>query len=237
MKYLTIFINLILSILALEEIPDQCDYISTVNMVKNLSDCQQIIKNDPENQCCLGVQYMLGKKRYFCHKFSKSASQSEVDDIMDEYYVKNVLEQYFGLIVKAKGSCVNEVKPFGGNKCSIEDTQNVSDNGIQNCTSNVRYNNSNYCCLFTGKVLDTIGKDKNVQFCNELSKEQVEDMIGEELRIEIGTEMESVKNLFCIPEEKQEQEEKLELEEDKNKSKEKYKEKSKEKSKGKNTII
>ena len=59
MKSLVFFISLILFILALEETPDKCDYLSTVNKVKNLFDCQQILKDDTEIKFGL---FRLGKK-------------------------------------------------------------------------------------------------------------------------------------------------------------------------------
>ena len=200
MKCLVIFISLILFISAVEETPESCDYLSTVNKVKSLSDCQQILKNDNENKCCLGVQYMLGENRYFCHQFNKSASQSEVDATIKELYVDQVLEQYFGVIVKAQGSCTSEVKPFGGNKCSVEDTQLVTNGELKNCTNNVRDESSDYCCLFTGIVRDSTGKQTNVHFCKELSESQVNDMEESKKRIEIDTEMVDVINQYCAPE-------------------------------------
>ena len=200
MKSLVIFICLILFILALEETPDKCDYLSTVNKVKNLFDCQQILKDDTENKCCLGVQYMFGKNTYFCQEFNKTANQSEVDATIKELYVTNVLEHYYGVVVKAQGSCVNDVKPFGGNKCSVEDTQLVTNGELKNCTNNERDESSDFCCLFTGIVRDSEGKQTNVHFCKELNEDQVNNMEESKKKIEIDTEMVDVINQYCYPE-------------------------------------
>jgi len=202
MKSFVVFISLILLILALEETPDQCDYLSTVNKVKSLSDCQQILKDDTENKCCLGVRYMFGQNTYFCHQFKQSASQEEVDATIEDLYVNKTLEQYYGVVVKAQGSCVNEVKPFGGNKCNVEDTQLVTpaDGSFKNCTNNDRDKSSDFCCLFTGIVRSSDGKETDVHFCSELSEAQVNDMEESKKRIEIDTEMVDVINQYCAPE-------------------------------------
>ena len=200
MKSLVIFISLFLFILALEETPDKCDFISTANNVKSLSDCQQILKDDTENKCCLGVQYMYGKNIYFCQEFNKTATQSEVDSTIEELYVSSVLERYYGVVVKAQGSCVNDVQPFGGNKCSVEDTQLVTNDKLTNCTDNEREESSDSCCLFTGIVRGPEGQQTKVHFCKELSDEQVNDMEESKKKIEIETEMVDVINQYCYPE-------------------------------------
>ena len=202
MKSLVIFICLVLFISALEETPDKCDFISTVNKVKSLSDCQQILKDDTESKCCLGVQYMYGNNLYFCQQFNKSASQSEVDATIEELYVNQTLEQFYGVVVKAQGSCVKDIEPFGGHKCSVEDTQLVTgaDGKFTNCTENDRDKSSDYCCLFTGIVRHKDGKETNVHFCSELNEDQFNHMEDSQNKIEIDTEMVDVINQYCIPE-------------------------------------
>ena len=200
MKSLVIFISLIFFILAFEETPDSCDFLSTVNKVKSLSDCQQILKDNTERKCCLGVQYIFGKNTYFCQEFAKSATQSEVDSTIEELYVSSVLEHYYGVVVKAQGSCVNDVMPFGGNKCNIEDTQLETKDKLTNCTNNKRDKSSDYCCLFTGRAWNYHGKQIDVHFCKELSEEQTNDM-GESIRrIEIDTGIFDVIGQYCYPE-------------------------------------
>ena len=198
MKSLLIFVCLILFISALEDTPSSCDYASTVNQVKSLSDCQQILKDDTENKCCLGIQYMYGQNLYFCHQFNKTATQSEVNSVIEDLYVNKTLEQYYGLFVKARGSCETEVKPFEPeNKCSIEDTQRSSVREIIDCTSNEKEKSSDYCCLFTGVVRDSEQRETKVNFCKELNEDQVNDMDEAISRIEIDTRMVDVKNQNC----------------------------------------
>ena len=196
MKFLFILVCCIYFVQTIKETPSSCDYISSVNQVSTLKECQAVIPSS-DKQCCIAVLSLMGNNQFFCQEFNKNADQSEIDSVMKEDFLDRYSKLYFGAIVKAQASCSQDVKPFEGNKCSIEDTQKTNQFG--NCTTFEKNKDSDYCCLFSGNVGHQDGKNTPVHFCNELDQSQTKDMIDISGKIENNTGMNNVKYISCSP--------------------------------------
>ena len=176
-----------------------CTLESSINKVSKLSDCQRINTTEG-NKCCIGVLSFYGKDHYFCEEFEDSASQEEIDSRINEYI--SIYEiKVPGLFVTGQGSCSKDIIPYERNKCTIEDTQN--DSGFGNCTEFIKNNDSNYCCLFSGKLREVDSESEtNVQFCKEVNKTEIktkEDIKDIAKKIDMNSEMIDINYLSCSP--------------------------------------
>ena len=186
-------------LISTRELDMSCTFESTINNVSKLSDCQSI-ETAEGSQCCIGVLSFYGKDQYFCEEFEADPSQEEIDSRINQY-IKIFEDKVPGLFVTGKGSCSEDIKPYKRNKCTIEDTQKDSDFG--NCTGFLKDDDSNYCCLFSGKLKEVdSGIETNVQFCKEIDKTEIktkEDMINISNKIDMNSEMDDIKYLSCSP--------------------------------------
>ena len=209
MKFV-IILTFMIYIYSIKEEDMRCAYESTINQVSKLSDCQKI-ETKEGNQCCIIVLSYYDNDHYFCEEFKDSVGQDEIDTRINEYIKENE-NQHPGLSVKGQGSCSGDVKPYIRNKCTIEDTQKDSDFG--NCKKFKKDDDSNYCCLFSGKISDKDSqKDTNVYFCKEIDNKEIktkEDMKNITRKIDENSEMFAIDYLNCSPEIPDKEEEKEE---------------------------
>ena len=194
MSIFIFFANLLYFSLSKENI--SCDSILTISSTyKKLSECQSYDVEEDKN-CCVGVVSLMGVNSYFCQSFDKSATEKDISEEMDKK-VKSYEDQFLGAVVKAKASCTEDVSPFIGKNCTIDDTQNMKE--FNNCSNFKKEKDDDFCCLFTGDVLFDNQKNE-VQFCYELNKAETSDMKSAAKFIDSFHRMINIKHINCSPE-------------------------------------
>ena len=174
-----------------------CDSILTISdEYKSLSDCSAYEVEENMN-CCVGVISIMGKNQFFCQPFNKSATEEDISSIMDETVKRNE-DLFLGAVVKAKANCTGNVTPFVGTNCNIEDSQNSTE--FNNCSAFKKQNDDDYCCLFSGNVLQYNDDKQNVNFCYEVNKKESSNMDNVADNIDSINRMINIKYLNCTPE-------------------------------------
>ena len=196
MKLLFVFLYLIHYILSKENFSG-CNKESTLDEVSTLDQCSAI-EIDEENKCCIVVYSLFGKNHFYCSEFNKSAEQYEIDSKIKNDTIDVFNKLFPGAIVKVKASCTQDVEPFKGNKCSIEDTQ--SNENFGSCANYNKNVSSDYCCLFSGKVSEKeSSRYTDVYFCEEIEHYEIDDMEETATKIDRGSEMFDVAYIKCNP--------------------------------------
>ena len=145
MKVFIFFVNLLYFCFSSE-----CDSFELVSEeYKTLSECKNYEVEENMN-CCVGVISVMGKNQYFCQSFDKSATETNISEAMAKK-VKLYEDQFLGAVIKAKASCIENVTPFLGTNCNIDDSQNSTI--INNCSDFKKEKEDDFCCLFSGNVL------------------------------------------------------------------------------------
>ena len=175
-----------------------CDSILTISdEYKTLSDCSTYEVEENMN-CCVGVISIMGKNQFFCQQFNKSATEEDISSKMDETVKRNE-ELFLGAVVKAKASCTGDVTPFVGTNCNIEDSQSSTE--FNNCSNFKKETDEDYCCLFSGNVIETNIDDKQgVQFCYEVNQKESSNMNDVAKSIDSTNRMVDIKYINCTPE-------------------------------------
>ena len=194
MKLFIIFINLLYFSFSKQNI--ECDSPLLIGETsKTLSECSDY-EVEENKKCCVGVISIMGKNQYFCQSFNDSATEQDISEEMDKK-VKDYEDKYLGAVVKAKASCREDITPFLGTNCNIEDSQNSIE--FNNCSNFKKEKDDDFCCLFSGNVL--FNNDKNdVQFCYEVNKKETENMDDVAKDIDSRNRMINIKYLNCSPE-------------------------------------
>ena len=174
-----------------------CDSVLTISdEYKSLSDCSNFEVEENMN-CCVGVISIMGKNQFFCESFDKSATVEDISSKMDEK-VESMENKFLGAVVKAKANCTGDVEPFVGTYCNIEDSQNSTE--FNNCSAFKKQNDDDYCCLFSGNVLQYNDDKQNVNFCYEVNKKESSNMDNVADNIDSINRMINIKYLNCTPE-------------------------------------
>ena len=196
MKLLFVFLYFINYILTKENFSG-CNLESTIDKVSTLSQCSAI-ETDEENKCCIVVYSLFGQNHFHCEEFNKTADQSEIDSKIKSDTIDVYSDLFPGAVVKVRASCTQDVEPFKGNKCSIEDTQSVENLG--SCANFNKNVSSDYCCLFSGKVSHKeSSRSTDVYFCEEIAESEVNDMDEAAKNIDRRSEMFDVAYIKCNP--------------------------------------
>ena len=173
-----------------------CNYISTLRESPiSLEDCKNLTTTDDE-QCCVGVQSLMGQNSYFCESYNKTNTEQDISYKIEEL-INSIKDNNLGAEVKAKASCTQDVTPFIPTKCNIEDTQNSK--GISDCSGFEKENQDNYCCLFNGTLEKDKITEKIVQFCYEVNEQQTSNINDVEKKIESGSHMNDISYIKCFP--------------------------------------
>ena len=190
----TIFILLCLIGLLVSKISDaQCQFSLDDQNIKTIEDCQKILEEDPDSQCCVGVMALMGKNIYFCEQFEKNATENDIkkgtDKIIDNFRTEN-----FGEIVRARISCKSNVTAFSFSKCSAEESQVYEK--YDDCSKFEKNSDSDYCCLFSAFIG---AKNEKVYFCEEFNEEQVKKTDDLDDEIYSKYDMRDVQYMNCTP--------------------------------------
>ena len=163
------------------------------NEIKSFEECNKLLEDSEDNQCCVGVTASLGKNIYFCETLTKNPSSDEIKKKEEE--ITNIHRGiYPGTIVRTRINCESDVTPFSFSQCSAEETQ-VSEK-YNDCSKFKKNKNSDYCCLFSAKIK---GNDP-VYFCEELNETQVKTIDDIQEEIDSNYDMYDVQYMNCTPE-------------------------------------
>ena len=190
----TIFILLCLIGLILSKISDaQCQFSKYDQNIKTIEDCQKILEEDPDSQCCVGVMALMGKNIYFCEKFGMNATKNDIKNRTDQI-IGYFRPDYSGQIVRARISCESNVTAFSFSKCSAEESQVYEK--YDDCSKFEKNSDSDYCCLFSAFI--GTGNEK-VYFCEEFNEEQVKKTDDLDDEIYRKYDMKEVQYMNCTP--------------------------------------
>ena len=191
MKSLFILSCLIFLISSIKEDEKSCD--NTMYNETTLDYCKGL-KVNAGKQCCVVVKAMLGSNEYYCHEFNEGANEEEINNTVYNDIIKPYEENIFGVLVRARASCSENVKPYSFNKCHPEESQKL--NNLETCTNNEKDSQSDYCCLFSATVGEN---DDQAYFCEELNEAQANNMNKTVNDIDSHYEMNNVKYINCNP--------------------------------------
>ena len=187
-----IYILLCLVSLIISKISDaSCQFSLDDHNIKTIEDCQKILEDSTDSQCCVGVIALMGKNIYFCEQFGINANKSEIKNRADEI-IDSFKTDYFGQIVRARISCESNVTAYSFSKCSAEESQSYEK--YDDCSKFEKNSDSDYCCLFSA----FIGKEnEKVYFCEEFNEEQVNKTDDLDDEIYAKYDMQEVQYMNC----------------------------------------
>ena len=177
-----------------KETESNCTFTATFSDSKiSLNDCKSISVAEGE-QCCVGVFANVGKNQYFCESFKEDATEQDINNKLNTDVIELNRKLFPGAFIKAKASCESDVEPYPLNKCTAEDSQRF--NNLDNCTNYKKDSDSNYCCLFSAKLLNS----DDIYFCEEIDKSKTSDMDKTSKEIDAKYEMTDIQYKICSPE-------------------------------------